>query len=97
MENYKILVHLGVKTSHNIGNEYIDPLNKVAYKTYVETMNPQLKESVDAKLEPLTPIKEDELKYEQILDQAIFPESSQTLSGWTNIYGQYYQEADASK
>ena len=77
VENFSIKVHLGVKTSHNLGAEYVDPLNKKAFKTYVETMNPGLLDMVDAKLDPLTPIKEDELKYEQILDQAIFPECSE--------------------
>jgi hypothetical protein len=70
----RIVVDLDVKTSHCLGNEWIDPLTKPLYKEYVEKMNP---EWVTRKEEPQpqqrVEKKEDNpFTYEEILKEAIF-------------------------
>ena len=48
----KIVVHTGIKTSHNLGPEFLDPLNKKFYKQYMEALEPSLlKSNSDENLE----------------------------------------------
>jgi hypothetical protein len=70
----RIVVDLDVKTSHCIGNEYIDPINRWPYKEYLEEICPDLLE----RKEPIQTIqliekKEDNpLTYENVLKESIF-------------------------
>jgi hypothetical protein len=70
----RIITDIHVKTSHCLGNEFIDPLNKILYKKYVEDLNPAL---LGQKEEPDTSKKQDtqeenETSYEEVLKDAIF-------------------------
>ena len=74
----KIVVDTNIKTSHNLGSEYIDPLNKLLYKKYVEELSPEiLKQSpeIDTSKKEDTP-EENETSYEEVLKAAVWNDKS---------------------
>jgi len=71
-----IKTHLGVKTSHCLGNEYLDPLSKKLYKEYYEKLDPGvLAPQEPQKIEMTEEPKVGELSYEDILENEIWPEN----------------------
>jgi GT2 family glycosyltransferase len=69
----KIVVNLDCKTSHNLGSEYIDPLNKKYYKEYYEKIYPE----VLTQKEGSPPDRQHEDSdgsptYEEVLGEAVF-------------------------
>jgi hypothetical protein len=71
----KIVVNPLVKTSHGLGIEYIDPLNKEFYKNYVETLDPNLlvppavpEQQMKMHDEPVEGVP----TYDEVLKEAIF-------------------------
>ena len=77
---FSIKVDLQVKTSHNLGSEYIDPLTKKFYKVYYEGMYPEV--FGEQKPEPPISIEEPkigELHYEDVLEQVIWPEHTEEI------------------
>src|SRR5437763_680889 len=67
-----IIINLECRTSHNLGTEYIDPLNKRAYSDYYEKTFPDLVSKIEEK--PIEAIKEKErdLSYETVLREAVW-------------------------
>jgi len=68
----KIVVDLDIKTSHNVGAEYIDPLNMPFYKKYMEEVEPKLLEWKEPVFvaKPVDP--DNGITYEGVLKEAVF-------------------------
>lgn len=69
----KCVCNLDVKTSHNIGAEYVDPLNMPLYKKYMEAQMPELITRVEPPFEakPMDP-GSNGISYENVLKEEVF-------------------------
>jgi GT2 family glycosyltransferase len=68
----KIVVNLDCKTSHNLGSEYIDPLNKKYYKEYYEKIYPEVMTRKEAQPSQQHEEADGSLTYEEVLGEAVF-------------------------
>ena len=68
----KIVVNLDCKTSHNLGSEYIDPLNKKYYKEYYEKIYPEVLTQKEPQPSRQHEDSDGSPTYEEVLGEAVF-------------------------
>lgn len=87
-KDFSCYVHTGVLTSHILGPECIDPLNKEEYRNYYEKMNPELVIQ-DTKPQDSSYMadKPGEYNYEQVLDEELFKNQICVVTNITKLLG----------